>query len=177
MSLINDALKNARKHQRDSTAKVPPLTPVRPAEAEPRGHWPLGIFMVLLLLAACALIVFAIRQRSMPPKVVSGQSPVAPAVVAPAAAPAPLPLPPVKASTAAPSAPVPVPAPISPPPPVLKLQGILYDPVHPMAIVSGKTVRPGDVIKGFKVKSISLTTLVLVGPDQKETSLTMDSEK
>jgi len=46
-----------------------------------------------------------------------------------------------------------------------------------MAIVSGKTVRPGDVIKGFKVKSISLTTLVLVGPDQKETSLTMDSDK
>ena len=176
MSLINDALKNARRHQRDATANVPPLTPVRPAETQSSWHWPLGIAMVLLLLAASVFIVLAFTHRPPPVKVVSGQSPVAPAVKAEVAAPAPLPLAPVDNFTAGPPTPAPAPAPLTVPP-MPKLQGILYDPVHPMAIVAGKTVHLGEMIYGFKVKSISATTLVLIGPNQKEMTLTLDSQK
>ena len=178
MSQINDALKNARKHQRDSTTKGPPLTPVRPIAARPHSHWPLGIVIVLLLIAACIVIAFALNHRPAPAIAKNDVSDPSPhAALAAVSVPAPLPVPAANVATSAPpvSAPVPssavVPAVVVPAAP--KLQGIFYDPVHPTAIVSGKTVHPGDVIDGLRVKSISATTLVLVGADKKETALTM----
>jgi hypothetical protein len=175
VSLINDALKNARKHQRDSTAKGPPLTPVLPGEPDRHWQWPLGIVVVFLLLSACIVIIFALRLRPAPSpaKIASAQIPAQPVAVAPVTAPPPLPVPAANMVTAAPAAPVLAPAPVPAKPVVPKLQGIFYDPAHPTAIVSGKTVHLGDVINGLRVKSISATTLVLVGPDRKETSLTM----
>jgi hypothetical protein len=179
VSQINDALKNARKHQRDSTAKGPPLTPVRPIAARPHSHWPLGIVIVLLLIAACVVIAFALNHRPAPAIAKNDVStdPSPHAAVAAVSVPAPLPAPAANVATSAPPVPAPVsssavlPAVVIPAAP--KLQGIFYDPVHPTAIVSGKTVHPGDVIDGLRVKSISATTLVLVGTDKKETALTM----
>jgi hypothetical protein len=85
----------------------------------------------------------------------------------------PLPVPVTNPVAAAPPAPALTPAPLPAKPAALKLQGIFYDPVHPEAIVSGKTLHLGDMINGLRVKSISATTLILIGPDKKETSLTM----
>jgi hypothetical protein len=171
VSLINDALKNARKHQRDSSAEMPPLPPVRPVATRRHSHWPLGLIIILFLLIAGVLIVFAVRPRPAlgGARIVSTQNPPPSAE----AVPAPSPVPVANTVTAAPPAPVVASAPAPAPPAAPKLQGIFYDPVHPTAIVSGKTVHLGDVIGGFRVKSISTTTLVLVGPDKKETPLTM----
>lgn len=175
MSLINDALKNARKHQRDSVAKGPPLTPVRPVEPGRNWLWPMGIVVAFLLLSACVVIIFAMRQRPAPSpaKTASSETPAQPSAVAPMTASPPLPVPVTNPVAAAPPAPALTPAPLPAKPAAWKLQGIFYDPVHPEAIVSGKTLHLGDMINGLRVKSISATTLILIGPDKKETSLTM----
>ncbi len=67
----------------------------------------------------------------------------------------------------------------SPPPPPLnppdapKLQGIFYSPTAPSAIVDGKTVRPGDQFGQYRVKAISKFTVTLIGPDKKEIQIGM----
>jgi hypothetical protein len=71
--------------------------------------------------------------------------------------------------------PPPKPAPPPPlnPPDAPVLQGIFYSPTAPSAIVDGKTIRPGDQFKQYRVKSISKYTVTLVGPDKKEIQIGM----
>ena len=197
MSLINDALKRAKQQQRKSSApgpplapvppvQNPPLMPVRPSESGHRWQWFFGVVITLLLFCAGSLIVIALWQKSethvaivnspansgfpsTSPVAATSQpaAAVAPAIVA-AATRVVLP-PPVPPSTAPVSVAV---APVKPVAPIL--QGIFYDPIHPRAVVSGKTVHVGSVIHGFKVESISPTVIMLMGPDQKEISMTID---
>jgi hypothetical protein len=47
--------------------------------------------------------------------------------------------------------------------PAFRLQGIIYDPVRPRAIVDGQTVHAGSSVGGFRVKEISRDTLILEG--------------
>jgi hypothetical protein len=65
------------------------------------------------------------------------------------------------------------PPPETPAVPVPVLQGIFYSPAAPSAIMDGKTVRPGDQIGPYRVKSISKATVALVGPDNKEIQVGM----
>jgi hypothetical protein len=74
-----------------------------------------------------------------------------------------------------PAAAVPAPEPAAPlnPPAAPRLQGIFYSATAPSAIVDGKTIRPGDQFKQYKVKEISKYTVTLIGPDKKEIKIGM----
>ena len=71
------------------------------------------------------------------------------------------------------------PEPVAPePPPVVplpRLQGIFYSPTAPSAIMDGKTIRPGDTFKQYKVKAITKFNVILVGPDKKEIKVGLGS--
>jgi hypothetical protein len=55
---------------------------------------------------------------------------------------------------------------VSAPEPVLKLKAIFYSPGHTTAIINGKTVKAGDVYKGFRVAAITQTSATLVSATQ-----------
>ncbi len=55
------------------------------------------------------------------------------------------------------------------PPPALKLQGIVYNPRRPSAVISGRTLFLGDRIREFRVTAISADTVTLVGGGQTKT--------
>lgn len=55
-------------------------------------------------------------------------------------------------------APVPEPAPVKPPP---KLQGIVFNPRRPSALIDGKTVFVGDRVGEFRVIAITASTATL----------------
>lgn len=85
--------------------------------------------------------------------------------VAPTPAPAtvtPEPAAPVQtapASSAATNAPAAAPGP--PKPDLLRLQGIVYSPQRPSAVVSGKTVFVGDRVRDFRVTTITAESVTL----------------
>jgi len=162
MSLINDALKQARKAPpRNTPSALPPLPPA----ADDSSHLPEWLFpalVVLLIIAAIFFIGWAVANHSMRSLVTAPEATGSTQQVAAAA------LPVIK------------PHPVDPPPPVAqpdgpKLQGIFYSPTAPSAIIDGKTVRPGDQFHEYKVKAISKYTVTLVGPDKKELQLGMDN--
>ena len=159
MSLINDALKQARKAPpRNLPTSVPPLRPAADDSSLPA--WLFPAFGILLIVAAIFFIGWAMAHRS---------------VRAIAAEPEP-----PDATQSAPEISVPVvkpqtvqtPAPLNPPE-APKLQGIFYSLTAPSAIVDGKTVRPGDKFGEYQVKAISKFTVTLVGPDHKELQIGM----
>jgi hypothetical protein len=116
-----------------------------------------------------------------PQKTAPAPAPVAPV---PVARPAPAPAKPVVAATPPPAAPVatvtpaavPEPAPVPPPAPVAqyhqpvqtiapantRLQGILYRPDKPAAIINGRTVFVGDHVGDGVVQSISPDNVILL---------------
>jgi hypothetical protein len=49
------------------------------------------------------------------------------------------------------------------PPPPLKLQGIVFNPKRPSAVISGRTVFLGDRVREMRVVAISAESLTLVG--------------
>ena len=157
MSLINDALKQARQAPpRNPPNSLPPLRPV--AEEASPVTWLVPAILLLLIVAAIFFIGWAAAHRAVhsimaePETVVVTQQIEA-----------------VSKRDATPPAQAP-PAEINPPDgPVL--QGIFYSPAAPSAIVDGKTVRPGDSFRQYKVKEISKFTVTLVGPDKKEIKL------
>lgn len=154
MSLINDALKQARKAPpRNTPSALPPLHPVT-GETSPVVEWLLAATVILLIVAAIFFIGWAVAHHAVR-TIVSAPDPSATTPVAQI------------------SQPVAAPQPVEPPPPLNppdapKLQGIFYSPTRPSAIVNGKTVRPGDQFYEFHVKSISKYTVTLIGPDKKE---------
>ena len=159
MSLINDALKQARKAPpRNTPSALPPLQPIAD-EASPVAAWLVPAVVILLIVAAIFFIGWAVAHHTVR-TIVAAPDPAAPQQVAEI------------------SLPVVTPRPVEPPPVVNppdapKLQGIFYSPTAPSAIVDGKTIRPGDQFRQYKVKAISKYTVTLIGPDKKEIKIGM----
>jgi hypothetical protein len=53
-----------------------------------------------------------------------------------------------------------------PPPSPLKLQGIIYNPRRPSAVINGRTLFLGDHFRDFRVTSIGADSVTLVGAGQ-----------
>jgi len=159
MSLINDALKQARKAPpRNLPSALPPLPPV--ASESPVLAWLLPAIVILLIVAAIFFIGWAVAHHTVHAIVAEPQSGDA------------------TASATAVVVPVVTPRPADPPPPVVpvelpKLQGIFYSPTAPEAIIDGKTARPGDQLGPYRVKAITKYTVTLTGPDKKDIQLGM----
>jgi hypothetical protein len=162
MSLINDALKQARKAPpRNTPSAVPPLRPASD-ESSPVAAWLLPAIVIILIVAAIFFIGWAVARHTVRtivavPESIAATQQVAAIVV-----------------------PVVTAQPVEPPPPVNppdspKLQGIFYSPTSPSAIIDGKIVRPGDQYHEYRVKAISKYTVTLVGPDKKEIQIGMDN--
>jgi len=162
MSQINDALKRAQ----DIQPKNPPssMLPMLPVESKSQAAgagwvWPAAIILLLLLFAG---VYFAVSPGSHEAqKIVASPAPVpAPAVETP---PVPAPrLATAQAGAATQTAPAPQPA---------RIQGIVYDPVRPYAIISGKTVFVGDPVDGQRVTAISRDAITLAGAGGQTTQL------
>ena len=156
MSLINDALKQARQAPPRSTpSTLPPLQPAHQEDSN-TAVWLVPAVIIFLVFAAIFFIGWASMHRTVNSIVTAPPDPattqevavVAPVFVAPE------------------------------PPPVVelpRLQGIFYSPTAPSAIMDGKTIRPGDTFKQYKVKEISKFNVILVGPDKKEIKVGLGS--
>jgi hypothetical protein len=174
MSLINDALKRAQEAQRPDTRSS--VSSLRTIDTRPKARPFLSRLLVvvifLLLAAAFVFIGLAMTGRLVKkniamPQISAPAPPVAAAVTPARQVTAPMPV--VTAAPVVPDQPAPVPAPVPvavavvavpPPPPyvfpdTLHVQGVAYDPVRPWAIVSGKTVYVGEMVKGVRVLAIS----------------------
>ena len=173
MSLINDALKQARQSQQPNP---PPGQPsLRPVAPIPRGvaHWMLPLAVIALVGAAAFFIWLALAGHKMPPAKAPELSATQPASPAPAPAPAPtpVPVPPVAIATSKPvvSKNVAAVQSLLPPP---KLQGIFYGRKS-WAIVDGNTFYVGDLVDNFRVKEISPNSITLESPDGSEKKLVL----
>jgi len=166
MSLINDALKRAKRSQQQRPPESPATPPLPPpmAPVQSESHSNTGwIFLVILLIAiACFFIGMAIATRKpvMETTVVTNIVQVAAAPVAPKIIP-------VQTNAA------PAPAATLPPPSPLRLEGIFYNAVAPQAIVNGQTVYAGSSVDGFRVTKISKDTVSLVAPNGAERILAL----
>ena len=163
MSLINDALKQAR--QAPPRHPQRPLPPMPPA-AEPRNPWLVPAIALVLIFAVVFYIGWFMAQRSVN-NVVKAATAAAVATQA-------------VAEVALPVVENPPPTPPTPPTPVNpenspKLQGIFYSATAPAAIVDGKMVRTGDHHLNYRVTEITKFTVTLVGPDGKAIKLTMSN--
>ena len=159
MSLINDALKQARQSQQPNQPDGQlPLRLVAPAR---RGaaDWILPLAVIALIGAAVFFIWLALAGHKTPsakaPEL-SATQPTSPMPPAPAVAPA--------VSNVV----VVAPPPLSPP----KLQGIIYGQKS-WAIVDGKTVYVDDSVDNFRVKEISPNSITLESPDGSEKKLVL----
>jgi hypothetical protein len=163
MSLINDALKQARQAPpRNAPTPLPSLQSSTDDSAA-TAPWLIPVIVIGLIVAAIFFMGWAAAHNSVR-TIVASPNPASQLdpVVIPVAAPAP------------PPPPAPTPAPVAPP--VLpQLQGIFYSDTAPTAILDGTTVSPGDQFKNYRVKTISKYTVTLVGPDKKEVQLGMEN--
>jgi hypothetical protein len=189
MSLINDALRRAKEAQEQAPRAPTPPLPFRPVEpAQQRARRGPGVLVPATVLVA-ALLGFAVvwhwtqtRSSATPTEVNARMAMVQPVTIPALAPPAP-----VSANSAAPegkTAAAPVdnqiadmeeddapdasaPTEVEPPqPPPLKLQGILYNPKQPSAMISGKTLFVGDKLGDSRVAAIDKDSVVLVGAGQ-----------
>jgi hypothetical protein len=169
MSLINDALKQARQAPpRNLQRPLPPLPPA--ARSVARNPWLVPAIALFLILAVVFYIGWFMAQRSGNNVVKKATMATATTVATPAVA-----------EVAPPVIENPPPPPPPPPPPLLpenpenspKLQGVFYSATAPAAIVNGKMVRPGDHYLNYRVTEITKYTVTLVGPDGKAIKLNM----
>jgi hypothetical protein len=160
MSLINDALKQARKAPpRNTPSALPLLQPVAD-ESPSMAAWLVPAIVIILIVAAIFFIGWAVAHHTVRAIVAAPDATATPPVAEvqlPIVTPHPVEPPPIN------------------PPDAPKLQGIFYSPTAPSAIVDGKTVRPGDQFRQYRVKSISKYTVTLVGPDKKEIQIGMSN--
>jgi hypothetical protein len=151
MSLINDALKQARQSQQQN----PPsgLPPMRPVARAPRGatDWLLPLAVIALVVAAVFFIWLALAGRKTPVTKAPEIS-AAPAVARVTNAP-------VVSNVVA-----------AVPPSLPKLQGVVYGEKS-WAIVDGKTVYVGDSVGNFRVKEIFPNSVTLEAADGSEQKL------
>ena len=162
MSLINDALKQARQAPPRNTPNVLPPRPAASQEPGTVAIW-LPVIVIILIVAAIFFLGWTMAHRTVR-EIVTAPEPAAPPDMVETATPAV----PVKPSAAAP------PAALTPPDaPVL--QGIFYSPKNSSAIVDGKTVRPGDKVgQYYRVKEITQYTVTLIGADNKPFKIGLD---
>ncbi|HSY19023.1 MAG TPA: hypothetical protein VK815_11840 [Candidatus Acidoferrales bacterium] len=164
MSLINDALKQARQTPpRNTPNSMPPLQPAQNhQESSPTAVWLVPAIIIFLVFAAIFFIGWAAAHRTVRTVAAAPADPDTteqPETVAgPIAVSSPPPPPPV-----APTPPAPKP----------KLQGIFYSPTEASAILDGKTIHTGDQFKQYKVKEISKYTVTLIDADKKEITIGM----
>jgi hypothetical protein len=166
MSLINDALKRAKKSQQsDPPSGAPPLPPMEPEEPHNGSGWVFITIVVVLVVAAGFFIGLAFTKRK-PLTEVATTTPIAQntQVVAVVSAPVPPPVPQTNVVVAAPK---------PPEPPALKLQGIFFNAARPQAIVNGTTVYVGDLVNGFRVKLIAQNSVSFITPDGTEKTLAL----
>jgi hypothetical protein len=157
MSQINDALKRAKDTPpKNMPSSMAPMMPVDALAAEHGANWirPAAIILVLLLIASLFIAISSGTHAG--PKIIAESETAPVPVVHIAPAPAPVP---------APAAPAPMVLAANLPKPA-RIQGIVDDPVHPYAIVSGKTVYVGDQMDGQRVTAISPEAITLVGNGQ-----------
>jgi hypothetical protein len=151
MSLINDALKQAKQlRPQNPPPDPPPLSPVESASHGGMG-WLVPAVIILLLVAAGIFIGLSL---SKPTPLVASAPPVATTqqvASVTAVLPAVTNAPPSSNTVAA----------VPPKPPEPKLQGVLFDATRPCAIVSGDTVFVGDHVSGFRVAAISRDSVTL----------------
>jgi hypothetical protein len=155
MSLINDALKRAREsQQKNLPGGARPLMPVEHRESG--LNWILPALVILLIVVACFFIGLSVTKHTVA-KIVN--APETPAVQ------------PVETNNAESDSVILLKAPTNAAAVIsdavvvpIAVQGIMYDPVRPSAIVDGKTVHVGDRVHDFRVKEISKSTITLTGP-------------
>ena len=160
MSLINDALKRAKQAPPRNTPNA--LPPLRPVAEEPSSvpAWLMPSVIIILIFAAIFFIGWSAAHnavRNIMTTPTPAGTPEVTVVPVPVVTPHPEPPAPVN----------PVDAPV--------LQGIFYSPTMPSAIVDGKTVRPGDHFKQYRVKEISKYTVTLIDADGKTVKLGMSN--
>jgi hypothetical protein len=164
MSLINDALKRAKqaqdKNPPPSASAAPPL--YRPAEPRPDAGvgWFLPVMAIVLVVAAMFFIGMALFKHETKHVVIA--PPPTNSVEVPVMAVPVTNLPPVSNIVATPTVTTQSPPPLPPVPPP-RLQGILFDPARPSAIVSGKAVFVGDYVGDMRVFQITKSGIMLVG--------------
>lgn len=188
MSLINDALKRAQQAPPRPPAGPVPNPHLQPAQPSRGGLKGLGLG-VPLALAGCALLLLVFYWRVSNREVQArSEAPPAPAAATvaqqptPAAQPEPAPAPPKPAPSAQP-APVAASATVPPaenaqaaagsnatvvaeaaPKPVLpRLQGIIYNPSRPSAVLSGHTLFVGEHLGPFRLVAVTHDSATLVG--------------
>ena len=160
MSLINDALKRAKQAPPRNTPSV--LPPLRPAAEEPSSlpTWLMPALILLLIFAAIFFIGWSVAHNAVR-TILAAPNPAGTQEVA--VVPAPI----ITPNVAPPVLVNPPDAPV--------LQGIFYSPTMPSAIVDGKTIRPGDHFKQYRVKEISKYTVTLIDADGKAVKLGMSN--
>jgi hypothetical protein len=158
MSLINDALKQARQAPpRNAPNTLPPLQAAHD-DSTSAAVWLIPAIIIFLIVAAIFFIGWAsahhtVRAIAAEPNLATTQ---------------------MVAEVAIPVI-VPRPEPVTPlnPPEAPALQGIFYSATDPTAIIDGKTVGLGDRFKQYRVKEITKYTVVLTGADGKDIKLGM----
>ena len=171
MSLINDALKRAKAAQKnDPPAGGPPLDfrPVDPGHNAPKRPVWLSVIGVIAPVVLIGILWKVFSTKEQPLKV------EAKGVVAPTNTEA--------SQASAPASKSPIPPPEPKPttyqprtqalagatslalaePPALKLQGIVFHPTRPSAVISGKSVFVGDKTGNFRVTAIARDSVTLV---------------
>jgi hypothetical protein len=174
MSLINDALKRAKGSQPPPPG-APPLPPVPPPAHG--GGWML-ILATVVFVAAAGLLGLALMKHAAPavhpgdaptPTASSGMPP-APAAetTPPAVSTGPEPVLPMRSNAPVLAA---NPAPGAAAEPLPKVQGIIFDSIHPTAIVNGQTIGVGDSVGDLLVKQILKNSIVFQRPDGSQETL------
>jgi hypothetical protein len=171
MSLINEALKRAKQAQQQKPPETPPMQfrPVEPGQQPNKSSVGIWIAVGIIALLAIGFVVrkFTRENGSNIPKEARAREIVpanpfpretAPAVTTKA--------PIANASELAnhgTNAPVVDEVPAKPAP---KLQAVVFDPKHPSAIISGKTLFVGDKMGDLRVVKITRESATLVGGGQ-----------
>jgi hypothetical protein len=152
MSLINDALKQARQSPpRNTPNTLPPLQPAHEDQSN-TAVWLVPAVIIFLVFAAIFVIGWAAARHSVHTTMTTVQ-PIDPASTQ------------LVVTVSTPVAVSPPPLPEAPDMP--HLQGIFFS-AHPTAIMDGKTIHIGDQYKQYKVKQITQVNVILTGPDNKD---------
>jgi hypothetical protein len=174
MSRINDALQRAKDAQPKTLppAPGPQLRPAEPSRRSGFGMAAIPFIAVILIASLCLFFVWQSFRETSPPPIPAQAKTVFTANSETKPAPPPVA---ISTPTAAPERPVPKSsgperpvAPVAAPvivaeaPPSLKLQAIFFTPGRSSAIISGKTVRAGDAVAGFRVAAIGPASATLV---------------
>jgi len=170
MSLINDALKRAKKAQQENPPPTPDLQfrPVEPTQGYPRSPFylvgaVLGLFVIFGLGGLLVWVVAQQRGASLPveAKTVESSAPVEVAPVPPTAGTTEDLVAPVSSPEEAMTNTLPAAVVEAPPQPEFKLKGIFFNPRRPSAVVNDRTVYVGDRVSGFQVFAITPETVML----------------